>query len=348
MLRIGKTDAPCKEIITAKSTERYRNKAQYPISKNRRTGFFAPRSHDVVEITDCKLQPHEFTVAARVFEQWAKENKVSVYDERKKTGTLRHLYMRKGFKTGEIFVCVVIKGSVPECINGLVNRLKEALGESLKTAVVNINNKDNNVVLGDKSINIFGGGFITDILCGIKVKISPLSFYQVNRDMAEALYNKAKEYANAENKNVLDLYCGTGTIGLSMADKAKSVIGVEIVPEAIENAKENAALNGINNASFICGDAAAAAKELKNKGVSADVVLLDPPRKGCDEELLNTVSQDFKPERIVYVSCNVSTLARDTGILNRSGYRLVEYTPVDLFPKTAHTESVALFVRTDL
>lgn len=347
MHRIGKVQIDPMPIITNKQISRYRNKAQYPVSENLNIGFFAPRTHTVTEISDCLLQPKEFTLGAEIFTEWAKKNKLSAYNEITGRGKLRHFYMRKAFFTGELSVCAVIKGELPENTDKLVNSLKSALGQNLKTVVFNVNNKNTNVILGDKNILLYGDGYITDVICGIKVKLSALSFYQVNREMAQLLYNKAKEYANPKDKNLLDLYCGTGTIGLTMAKAAKSVIGVEIVPDAVKDALENAKLNGITNARFICSDATSAAQKLKAEGMHPDVVLLDPPRKGCDSELLNVVAKYFSPERIVYISCDVSTLARDTAILETLGYTLKEYTPVDLFPRTPHVETVALLVRTD-
>ena len=200
--------------------------------------------------------------------------------------------------------------------------------------------------MGEQCKTIYGSDFITDTLCGVKIRISPLSFYQVNREMTEKLYKKAAEYLVPDGKNIIDLYCGAGTIGLSMADRAKSIIGVEIVPEAVRDAKVNAENAGIDNAEFICADATAAADILAQRGLSPDAVILDPPRKGCDEALLRTVANSFKPEKIVYISCDPATLARDSSVLAALGYTLREYTPVDLFPRTHHVETVALFVRT--
>ena len=201
------------------------------------------------------------------------------------------------------------------------------------------------MILGKECKTLYGSDYITDVLCGVKVRLSALSFYQVNHAMAERLYNKAREYASPNGKNIIDLYCGAGTIGLSMAKDAKSIIGVEIVEAAVHDANINAQENGVTNARFICGDAAKAAEQLKYENIRTDIVILDPPRKGCEEGLLKTVATDFAPERIVYVSCDVATLARDTAILESLGYKLKEYTPVDLFPRTAHCETVALLSR---
>ena len=238
-------------------------------------------------------------------------------------------------------VCVVINGDTLKNSDELIESLKAVNG--FKTLILNKNKEKTNVVLGNPCETLFGDGFITDILCGVKVKLSPLSFYQVNHDTAELLYSKAKEYAAlTKEDDFLDLYCGTGTIGLSMAKEANSLIGVEIIPDAIEDAKLNAKLNNISNAEFICGDAKDAIKELQNRSITPKVVILDPPRKGCSEELLKTVSE-MKPKRIVYVSCDPATLARDAERLLKLGYETKKVTPVDMFPRTSHVETVALF-----
>ena len=213
---------------------------------------------------------------------------------------------------------------------------------NLKTVIFNSNRENTNVVLGAKNRTAYGNGYITDELCGLKFKISPFSFWQVNRSQAEKLYSKAREYANlGGNEVLLDLYCGTGTIGLTMAKDCKKLIGVEIIDDAVKDARENAVNNGITNAEFICSDAANAAKELEQNGLKPDVIIVDPPRKGCGEELVNTIAE-MKPDRVVYVSCDPATLARDLKYFDALGYKTVEVTPVDMFPKTAHVESVAL------
>jgi 23S rRNA (uracil1939-C5)-methyltransferase len=236
-------------------------------------------------------------------------------------------------------VCAVLNGNKLPDENGLVSALTEA-EPSIKSILINVNKEKTNVILGKTCRTLWGEDYITDILCGLTFRISPLSFYQVNRDQAEKLYNKAAEYANLSgNETVLDLYCGAGTIGLSMASKAKEIIGVEIVPEAIEDAKLNAQINGVTNARFLCGDAAEAAEILRNEGIRPDVIILDPPRKGCSPEMINTAAQ-MNPERIVYVSCDPATLARDCGIFADLGYTAVKATPVDMFPRTGHIETV--------
>ena len=343
--RIGKADLDAQPIVSNNKTYGYRNKAQYPISENYSVGFFASHSHRIVESEDCRLQPTIFADICEIFTMWAKESGNSVYSEETHKGLLRHLYIRKGEVTGEIMVCLVINGNSINSPETLVEALKDKLGDCFKTLVLNINKEKTNVILSDKCVNIYGDGYIYDILCGVKVRLSPLSFYQVNHDMAELLYKKAAEYAECDNKTVLDLYCGAGTIGLSMAQSAKKIIGVEIIRQAIDDARFNAENNQINNAEFICGDAKDAAKQLADKNIKPDVIVVDPPRKGCSSELLGTIANDFSPEKLVYVSCDPATLARDTNILNSFGYELKEYTPFDLFPRTAHCETVAKFTR---
>ena len=345
MQRIGKVGFDSQPIITATEPDRYRNKAMYPVGASGEIGFYSNHSHRVIPCDDCLLHPELFNKAGQVFTAFVKEHNISVYNEETHSGLLRHFYMRYGKQTGEIMVGIVINGNDLPHKSNLVEALKTVLGENLKSVILNINTKTTNVILGDKNILVYGCEYIYDILCGVKVRISPHSFYQVNHDMAERLYKKAAEYAEPYGKNILDLYCGAGTIGLSMASEAKSIIGVEIVEAAVKDANVNAKENGIENARFICGDAAKAALQLKQENISCDVVILDPPRKGCEQALLSVVAKDFAPERIVYVSCDVATLARDSAILENMGYKLQEYTPVDLFPRTAHVETVALFVK---
>lgn len=344
--RIGGIDLQPQPIISAESTSRYRNKAQYPVMQSGEVGFYATHSHRIIACEDCVLQPEEFAKAAKAFKDWINENNVSVYDEKSGRGLVRHFYLRRAEESGEIMAVVVINGKQIPNPQNLVEKLNNVLSDNLKSVQLNINTADTNVILGDKCITIYGRDYIVDTLCGVKVRLSALSFYQVNRIMAQKLYKKAAEYADAKDADILDLYCGAGTIGLSMAKSVKSVIGVEIVPEAVKDAVLNAKENDIENAEFICADAATAAKELAKREIKPKVVIVDPPRKGCDETLLQTVANSFSPERIVYVSCDPSTLARDAARLETLGYNLVEYTPVDLFPRTAHVETVALFVRT--
>lgn len=344
--RLGELDVELDPIIPSPSAERYRNKAQYPVGTDgnfAQIGFYAPMTHRIIDCADCRLQPEEFSKITDVFRDWIRENHISVYDEAQNKGVVRHIYIRKAVVTGQIMVCIVANAEkIPEA-ESLTARLREIDG--VKSIVLNVNREKTNVVLGRECKTLWGEDFITDELCGLKFNISPLSFYQVNHDGAEILYGKAGEYAELTGKETLvDLYCGTGTIGLTMASRAKTLIGVEIIPQAIENAKENARLNGIDNAEFICGDASQAAQELLKRKLKPDVVILDPPRKGCDEELVKTVAE-MSPERIVYVSCDSATLARDCRRFTDLGYKVKKATPVDMFPHTAHVETVALLVR---
>jgi len=345
--RIGHIDTEPEPVIGAASPDRYRNKAQYPLEKSGDTlkiGFYAPRSHRVIDCRACLLQPKEFEGILKVFSDWILKYNIPVYEEAKHTGLLRHIYIRQAQKTGEIMVCAVANGRqlpyTPELINALT-----AENPGIKSVVLNINKADTNVILGEKCKTLWGQDIIMDELCGLKFQISPLSFYQVNPAGAEILYRKAAEYAGLTGKEtVLDLYCGAGTIGLTMAAKAKEIIGVEIVPAAVADAKTNARINGIENARFICGDANEAAEILANEGTKPDVIVLDPPRKGCAPELLNTVA-GMNPGRIVYVSCDAATLARDCAVLSGLGYKVNKVAPVDMFPRTGHVESVAILER---
>ncbi|MBQ8014936.1 MAG: 23S rRNA (uracil(1939)-C(5))-methyltransferase RlmD [Clostridia bacterium] len=345
--RIGGVSPELEPIIGAESDMRYRNKAQYPVAAENgeiKTGFYSPHSHRVIHNPDCLLQPAEFEGILEVFAGYIKENNVSVYDETKHSGLLRHIYIRKGSASGEIMVCAVINGKKLPAQDRLIAALLEK-EPSIRSIILNINKKDTNVILGSECQTLWGSDYITDILCGLKFRISPLSFYQVNRNQAEKLYNKAAEYAGLTGgETVMDLYCGAGTIGLSMAKNAKEVIGVEIVPEAIVDAKINAELNSIKNARFICGDAAQAAETLKNEGIRPDVIILDPPRKGCSPDMVKTAAE-MNPDRIVYVSCDPATLARDCALFADLGYTAQKATPVDMFPRTGHCETVVSLVK---
>lgn len=336
-----------KPIIGADETVRYRNKAQFPVkSENGKfySGFYAARTHEIVPCDDCLLQPEIFADILKEVCTWAEKNNISSFDEKTGKGTLRHIYLRIAHKTNEVMLTLVSARRKIKNIDILVKNVTEKFSQ-VKSIVLNINSKKTNVILGEECINLYGDGFITDILCDTKIKISPLSFYQVNRRQAEKLYEKAREYmGDVENKNVIDLFCGTGTIGLCTAKNAKKLIGVEIVPEAVKDAKENAKINGRENTEFICADAEEAAKILREKNTPADVIIVDPPRKGLTPELIKTVV-DFNAERVVYVSCDPATLARDCEIFKQYGFDVIEVTSVDLFPRTAHCENCVLLSR---
>ena len=341
--RIGGLDIKPQPIIPSPQTSRYRNKAQYPVGSDgtfASIGFYAPMTHRIIDCADCSLQPEDFRKIVEIFRDWIRENKISTYDEQSHSGLIRHIYIRKGFVTGEIMVCVVANGNALPCQDKLISALTDEIS-SIKSIILNINKDKTNVVLGKDCVTLYGSDFITDELCGLKFSISPLSFYQVNHDGAEILYGKAKEYAALTGgETLVDLYCGTGTIGLTMAKQAKQLIGVEIVPQAIENARKNAELNGIKNARFICGDAAKASKVLLEENLKPDVVIVDPPRKGCDEQLISDIAV-MNPQRIVYVSCDSATLARDCARFSEAGFEVQEVTPVDMFPRTGNVECAA-------
>ena len=345
--RIGHLDVTPEPIVGADAPARYRNKAQYPVCMaNGRlsAGFYASFSHRVIDYKDCLLQPESFGAILKAVARWAEKYKITTYDETAGKGLLRHIYLRRGFATDETMVCLVVNGErifQPEAL--LAGLLKA--DASIKTVLLNHNTENTNVILGKRCTVLYGDGYIEDILCGRRFRISPLSFYQVNHDQAQRLYEKAAEFALSDGaETLLDLYCGAGTIGLTMADKVEKLIGVEIVPEAVEDAKVNAALNGITNAEFLCADAATAAAQLRERGVTPDVIILDPPRKGCDEALIRTVAE-MGPERIVYVSCDPATLARDCERLTACGYEVKTAVPFDLFPRTVHVECVTLMTR---
>lgn len=347
----GIKEPPLEPIIGAKSRDGYRNKALLPLGPapggGVELGFYARNSHRIVPCESCRLQPPEFAMAMAAFREWAKEYGDPVYDEAAHSGRMRRLFLRKGEETGEIMACVVVNG------NGLHHEreLAEAMGRrvpGLRSLVINSNTERTNVALGRRCRTVWGRDSIRDRLCGLEFEISPLSFYQVNRAQTERLYGLAAEFAAPEegaapdkDSLVLDLYCGTGTIGLSMAGRAGRLIGVEVQPQAVENARENARRNHIENAEFICGDAARAAEELRNRGERPQVVILDPPRKGCGPALVETVAS-MGPQRVVYVSCDPATLGRDLKEFRGRGYEVLRCRGVDMFPGTGHVETCVL------
>jgi 23S rRNA (uracil1939-C5)-methyltransferase len=343
--RIAHLDVSVRDVIGANSIDHYRNKAQYPVSicdGELVAGFYAYKSHRIIPCDNCRLQSEDFGLCLKAFEKWVEVSNVTSYDEVSGKGLLRHIYLRKAFGTGEIMACAVINGDDLPKKEILIDELCKIDGMS--SICVNVNKKRNNVILGDVTKTIWGSDTITDILLGKRFVISPNSFYQVNHSQCERLYSKAREYAELTgNETVVDLYCGAGTIGLTMAENAKKIFGIEIVPQAIENAKLNAQINNITNAEFFCGDAFEGAKALEKRGIKPDVVILDPPRKGCQKELFDIV-ENMNPKKIVYVSCDSATLARDLEILNEKGYIAEEITPVDMFPRTPHVECVAKIV----
>ena len=346
LARIAHLSVTFKPVIGAAQTEGYRNKAQYPVSIENgelHAGFYAYKSHRIIPCDSCRLQPPVFRQCLDAFAVWVKEAGITAYDEKTGKGLLRHIYLRRAAATGELMACAVINGTHLPDQALLIEQLTAI--EGMRSICVNINRADSNVILGDTTEVLWGSETITDELLGKRFAISPNAFYQVNHAQCERLYAKAAEYAALTGTETLvDLYCGAGTIGLTMAESAKQLFGIEIVPQAIENARHNAAVNGVTNAEFFCGDAADGAAELKRRGICPDVVVLDPPRKGCSPELLHTVAS-MQPQRIVYVSCDSATLARDLALLDEIGYAVQEVTPVDMFPRTPHVEAVCLMSR---
>lgn len=344
--RIGGFDKlPLRPILGGNSRDGYRNKALLPLGTKKdgslAMGFYAVNSHRIVDCSCCRLQPEEFHRAMDAFREWAAAYGDPVYDEATHSGKMRRLYLRKGEETGQVLACVVVNGNGLHHEAELVEALNRAV-PGLASVVVNSNRERTNVALGKRCRTIYGSDTIEDVLCGLTFQLSHLSFYQVNRTQAQRLYELAGRYAQLTGKELLlDLYCGAGTIGLSMARQARRLIGVEIVPEAVENARQNAAVNHIENGEFFCGDAAEAARMLADRGERPDVIVLDPPRKGCSPDLVRTAAE-FGPERIVYVSCDPATLARDLKLFAQLGYPPVEAAPVDMFPGTAHVETVVL------
>ena len=341
--RLGGADITVEEILGSEETGGYRNKSQFPVSAAGQAGFYRARSHDVIPVTDCLLQSGESNAIARAVEEYLRDFKVAAYDERKRKGLLRHIYVRTN-REGEALVCLVVNGSKLPQEEKLVERIRAACPGTVGV-VLNSNTKDTNVILGDRYRTLWGSDTLDDILCGLKFNLAIPAFYQVNRPQAERLYGKAVEFAGLTGKEtVLDLYCGAGTITLALAQKAGRAIGAEIVPEAIVNAKENAARNGVTNVEFFCGDAGDIAAKLAKDKLRPDVVVVDPPRKGLGEEVIPTIAQ-MAPERVVYVSCDPATLGRDVKRFAEVGYTLQQAVAVDMFPRTRHVESVVWMTR---
>ena len=333
----AKLDIKVNDVVSAGETVRYRNKAQYPVNSENKIGFYAEKTHEVCENSDCALQPEVFGKITNTVKQYLDKYGIKGYNEETGNGLLRHIYIRQGTVTGEIQVCLVINGNTLPHSDALINELTKI--KNIVSICINVNTKNTNVILGEKYVTLFGKDYIEDELCGFRFRISPASFYQVNHDCAELLYNKVYELVTkAKCDRVTDLYCGTGTIGLCVAGRLKKckLTGVEIVPEAIENAKINAKTNNIENAEFICADSTDTQNGiLKN----SDVVILDPPRKGITEELANKIAESGV-ENIVYVSCSPDTLARDIKQFTELGYKCEEATPFDMFPRTGHIETI--------
>ena len=346
--RIGGLDVPVLDICPSPEVDRYRNKVQFPVGLDKNgnpcIGFYAGRTHRIVPCPDCKLQPGVLNDIGNALCGFFAENGIQPYNEETGRGLVRHIFLRRGAHSGQIMVCLVCTRPNFPHADALCTRLREQFAD-IATILLNVNSKNTNVILGTETHTLYGPGYIEDTLCGVPVQLGPLSFYQVNTLAAERLYGIAAQYAQLTPDDLLlDLYCGMGTIGLSMVDHCRELVGVEIVPEAIESAKANAARMGDAVAAkscFFCADAGQAATRLAAEGLHPDVVMLDPPRKGCDEATLSAVVR-MAPRRVVYVSCNPATAARDAAWLEQNGYHAEKVQPVDLFPRTKHCETVCL------
>ena len=346
--RIGGLDVPVLPIVGSPEIDRYRNKVQFPVGTDKAgrpcIGFYAGRTHRIVPCPDCRLQPGVLNEIGNTLCAFFAEKGIHPYNEETGKGLVRHIFLRRGAHSGQIMVCLVCTRAKIPSADELCIRLKEAFPD-IVTILLNVNAKNTNVILGSETHTLYGQGYIEDTLCGVPVQLGPLSFYQVNTLAAEQLYGIAAEYAQLTPDDLLlDLYCGMGTIGLSMADHCRELVGVEIVPEAIESAKANAARMGTAvsaKSRFFCADAGQAAAQLAADGLHPDVVMLDTPRKGCDDATISAVVR-MAPRRVVYVSCNPATAARDAAWLEQNGYHAEKVQPVDLFPRTKHVETVCL------
>ena len=344
--RIGGLEVPVLDILPSPEVDRYRNKVQFPVGVDKNCvpciGFYAGRTHRIVPCPDCKLQPGVLNEIGNALCAFFAQQGIRPYDEQSGKGLVRHIFLRRGAHSGQIMVCLVCTRTKLPHAEQLCTALRGQF-PAISTILLNVNAKNTNVILGSENHILYGPGYIEDTLCGVPVRLGPLSFYQVNTLAAERLYGVAAQYAQlTPDDTLLDLYCGMGTIGLSMAEQCRELIGVEIVPEAIESAKANAARMGEAVAAksrFFCADAGQAATQLAAEGLHPDIVMLDPPRKGCDEATLSAVVR-MAPRRVVYVSCNPATAARDAAWLEKNGYHTEKVQPVDLFPRTKHCECV--------
>ena len=346
--RIGGLEVPVLDILPSPDVDRYRNKVQFPVGIDKNgvpcIGFYAGRTHRIVPCPDCKLQPSVLNEIGNALCAFFAQQGIRPYDEQSGKGLVRHIFLRRGAHSGQIMVCLVCTRAKLPHAEQLCTALRGQF-PAISTILLNVNAKNTNVILGSENHILYGPGYIEDTLCGVPVRLGPLSFYQVNTLAAERLYGVAAQYAQlTPDDTLLDLYCGMGTIGLSMAEQCRELIGVEIVPEAIESAKANAARMGEAVAAksrFFCADAGQAATQLAAEGLHPDIVMLDPPRKGCDEATLSAVVR-MAPRRVVYVSCNPATAARDAAWLEKNGYHTEKVQPVDLFPRTKDCECVLL------
>ncbi|MBQ7329099.1 MAG: 23S rRNA (uracil(1939)-C(5))-methyltransferase RlmD [Oscillospiraceae bacterium] len=344
--RIGGESLAEVPILAAPTCYGYRNKAQYPVSSHKNrvfAGFFKAGTHQVIENENCLILPPETDRVKRIVVDYVNHYRITAYDETTGKGLLRHIYVRRGAVSEQILVCLVVNGRKLPHIEDLIQRLQAVPG--FTCLVLSVNTKAGNTVLGEEFITLYGPGYIEDTLCGLKFRLSARSFYQVNHQQAQRLYEAAIAQAEITKDDlVLDLYCGVGTITLAMAKAAGKVIGVEVVEQAVEDARENAKRNGIENASFFCGDAGKAALELENQGIRPDVVVVDPPRKGLNADTIEALHR-MSPRRIVYVSCDPATLGRDVALLKERGYVLKNAQAADLFPRCSHVESIVCLIK---
>lgn len=349
--KIGKLDPSIvKYPLGMENPWRYRNKVQLPIgliNGEVKIGFFAPRSHDIIDMESCLIQDEIGDKVVKLTREWIEKFNIRPYNvdgEYDEKGIVRHIMIRRGFTTNEVMIVLVTNGEKLPHKEEFVDLMVKNI-PGIKSVIQNINSKKTNVILGLESKTLWGEDTISDYIGDFRFNISPLSFFQVNPIQTEVLYGKALEYANLTgNEEVFDAYCGTGTITLFLSQKAKKVYGVEIIPQAIDNAWINAKENKVENVEFFVGESEVVIPDLINKGVKADVVVVDPPRKGCDKKLLDAIT-NIDAKKIVYVSCDPSTLGRDLKVLEENGYKTLEVQPVDMFPNTAHIENVALLIR---
>lgn len=349
--KIGKLDPSIvKYPLGMEEPWRYRNKVQLPIgliNGEVKIGFFAPRSHDIIDMESCLIQDEIGDKVVKLTREWIEKFNIRPYNvdgEYDEKGVVRHIMIRRGFTTNEVMVVLVTNGEKLPHKEEFVDLMVKNI-PGIKSVIQNINSKKTNVILGLESKTLWGEDTISDYIGDFRFNISPLSFFQVNPTQTEVLYGKALEYANLTgNEEVFDAYCGTGTITLFLSQKAKKVYGVEIIPQAIDNAWINAKENKVENVEFFVGESEVVIPDLINNGVKADVVVVDPPRKGCDKKLLDAIT-NIDAKKIVYVSCDPSTLGRDLAILEENGYKTLEVQPVDMFPNTSHVETVALLRR---
>ena len=344
--RLGGEELESVPILAAPTCYGYRNKAQYPVSQEKGrafAGFFRAGTHQVVENQRCLILPQETDQVKKLVIDYANHYRITAYDEQVHKGLLRHIYVRRGGISGQVLVCLVVNGRKLPHPETLIEKLKTVPG--FTSLVLSVNTKQGNTVLGDEFITLYGPGYIEDTLCGLTFRLSPRSFYQVNHYQAQRLYEAAISQAGITKKDlVLDLYCGAGTITLCLAKAAGKVIGVEVVEQAVQDAWENARRNGIENAEFFCGDAGKAALALEEQGIRPDVIVVDPPRKGLSTDTIEALYR-MSPRRIVYVSCDPATLARDVALLKERGYILQSAQAADLFPRCSHVETVAVLNR---